>query len=45
MGLTQKDTLKKARQIIHNNNMNLLGIILNGTPPDKKYRKYYKYYN
>jgi len=45
MGLTQKDTLKKARQIIHNNNMNLLGIILNGTPPDKIYRKYYKYYN
>jgi len=43
MSLTQKDKLEKAKQIIHDNNINLLGIILNGTSPDKRYRKYYNY--
>jgi len=41
-GFSKKDAVTKVIQKIKDNNIDLLGIILNCASPNRKYRKYYK---
>ncbi|HGJ66633.1 TPA: polysaccharide biosynthesis tyrosine autokinase [bacterium] len=42
LGVTLKSALSKSEQIIQDNKLNIFGIVLNGTEPDKRFKKYYK---